>query len=174
MTHMLDSARRVIRIVDGMTATTLAHDEVRLLAVVKSIEIIGEASTKVGLAAQSLASGIDWRGVRLMRNRLIHGYDTIDVARVWDAIEVDVPPLIRELERVLATPSRSRCENGPSSSPKTRPRFALTDRLPQINRASISHARPAALHCSLNAVLRIGSHHRRIASEHQSLARHQS
>lgn len=106
MTHMLDSARRVIRIVDGMTATTLAHDEVRLLAVVKSIEIIGEASTKVGLAAQSLAPGIDWRGVRLMRNRLIHGYDTIDVARVWDAIEVDVPPLIRELERVLATPSR--------------------------------------------------------------------
>lgn len=37
-----------------------------------------------------------------MRNRLIHGYDTIDPARVWDALSIDVPPLIRELESALA------------------------------------------------------------------------
>jgi len=43
LTHMLESARRTIRIADGMTQATLESDEVRLLAIVKSIEVIGEA-----------------------------------------------------------------------------------------------------------------------------------
>ncbi len=47
LTHMLESARRASRIADGMTQASLETDEVRLLAIVKSIEIIGEASTKV-------------------------------------------------------------------------------------------------------------------------------
>jgi uncharacterized protein with HEPN domain len=38
-----------------------------------------------------------------MRNRLIHGYDTIDPDRVWDALSIDVPPLIAELESALAS-----------------------------------------------------------------------
>lgn len=99
--HMLDSAHRAIRIAAGMTADALAADEIRLLAVVKSIEIIGEASTKVSLATQSRLPAIDWAGIRQMRNRLIHGYDSVDPARVFDALSVDVPPLIAALEREL-------------------------------------------------------------------------
>ncbi len=101
LTHMVESARRAVRIAAGLTAATLAADEVRMLAVVKSIEIIGEASTKVSTATQQRLRAIDWQGVRQMRNRLIHGYDTIDPARVWDALLIDVPPLIAELERAL-------------------------------------------------------------------------
>jgi len=100
--HMLESAQRAVRIASGQTAATLAADEVRLLAVVKSIEIIGEASTRVTEATQLRLPGIDWLGMRHMRNRLIHGYDSIDPARVWDALAIDVPPLIEELERALA------------------------------------------------------------------------
>lgn len=74
----------------------------RLLAVVKSIEVIGEASTKVGDATRARVHAVDWVGIRRMRNRLIHGYDTIDVARVWDAVEIDLPPLIAGLEGALA------------------------------------------------------------------------
>lgn len=96
--HMLDAARRVNRFCTGLSASALANDEMRLLAVVKSIEIIGEASTKISAATQDTIKGIDWIGVRRMRNRLIHGYDTIDVARVWDAVEIDIPPLITSLE----------------------------------------------------------------------------
>lgn len=103
LTHMVESARRALRIASGMTAASLAADEVRLLAVVKSIEVIGEASTKVREATQKRLPAIDWLGVRQMRNRLIHGYDTIDPARVWDALSIDVPPLIADLEQALAT-----------------------------------------------------------------------
>jgi uncharacterized protein with HEPN domain len=102
LTHMADSARRAVRIASGMTEMTLAEDEIRLLAIVKSIEVIGEASTKVSEATQKRLAAVDWHGIRQMRNRLIHGYDTIDPARVWDALSLDVPPLIRELEQALA------------------------------------------------------------------------
>lgn len=111
LTHMVESARRALRIASGLTAASLAADEVRLLAVVKSIEIIGEASTKVSQATQERLPAIDWLGVRQMRNRLIHGYDSIDPARVWDALSIDVPPLIEALEQAMA--------NWPCPSPPT-------------------------------------------------------
>ncbi len=72
-----------------------------MLAVVKSIEVIGEASTKVSEQTMQRVPAVDWRGVRQMRNRLIHGYDTIDPERVWDALSIDVPPLIAALESAL-------------------------------------------------------------------------
>jgi len=101
LTHMLEAARRVARYCDGMTRDTLEADEMRFLAVVKSIEVIGEAATKVSHAMQERVCGIDWEGVRRMRNRLIHGYDTIDPARVWDAVEIDIPGLIDALAAEL-------------------------------------------------------------------------
>jgi uncharacterized protein with HEPN domain len=101
ITHMVESARRAIRIASGLTAASLEADEVKLLAVVKSIEVIGEASTKVSEATQQRFPAIDWLGIRQMRNRLIHGYDTIDPARVWDAMSIDVPPLVEALEHAL-------------------------------------------------------------------------
>lgn len=67
LVHMLEAAVRVDRYCDGLTCDKLADDEMRF--------------------------AVDWRGIRRMRNRMIHGYDTIDVARVWDAIEIDIPPL---------------------------------------------------------------------------------
>lgn len=100
--HMLEAARRVVGYCAGMNPSTLQADEMRLLAVVKSIEVIGEASTKVSEATRGRVSAIDWIGVRRMRNRMIHGYDTIDVARVWDALEIDLPGLIMALEKELA------------------------------------------------------------------------
>lgn len=103
LTHMLEAARRVVRYCTGMSSASLGADEMRLLAVVKSIEVIGEASTKVSIPTQARVPALDWKGIRLMRNRLIHGYDTIDIARVWDAVEIDIPPLVAALDRALST-----------------------------------------------------------------------
>ena len=114
MIHMLESAQRVARYCAGMTRETLAADEMRFLAVVKSIEVIGEAATKVSQETQTRVRGIDWLGVRRMRHRLIHGYDTIDPARVWDAAELDVPGLITLLEAELR-PGPTAPENTGSS-----------------------------------------------------------
>jgi uncharacterized protein with HEPN domain len=88
----------VARYCAGLACEALRANDMRLWAVVKSIEVIGEASMKVSAVTQSRLPTIDWLGVRRMRNRMIHGYDTIDVARVWDAVEIDIPPLISVLE----------------------------------------------------------------------------
>lgn len=101
--HMLEAARRVQRYCAGMNRDSLEADEMRLLAVVKSIEVIGEASTKVSDATRARIPELDWVGVRRMRNRLIHGYDTIDAARVWDAVEVDVSMVVTAVSGALAT-----------------------------------------------------------------------
>ena len=105
MRHMLEAAERVARYCAGFNRKELGADEMRLLAVVKSIEVIGEASMKVSAATQARLASIDWLGIRRMRNRMIHGYDTIDVERVWDAVEIDIPPLIEILKSELGAGS---------------------------------------------------------------------
>lgn len=102
LTHMLEWARKAARFCDGRQPTVLDQDEMVLLAVLKAIEAIGEASTKVSEPTRARLPGIDWWAVRRMRNRIIHGYDTIDTTIVWDTVRLAVPPLIAELERALA------------------------------------------------------------------------
>jgi uncharacterized protein with HEPN domain len=101
LTHMIEAADRAIRFCAGLTREAIEADEMRLLAVIKSIEIMGEASTKVSAGTKSRLPGIDWHGVRRMRNRMIHGYDTIDTVIVWDAIQLEIPPLVLVLKSAI-------------------------------------------------------------------------
>ena len=72
------------------------------LALVKCIEIIGEAASKIDSGIQSSHPDIPWADIVGMRNRLIHAYFDIDFERVCDTIAADLPPLIAKLERILA------------------------------------------------------------------------
>ncbi|HWB20757.1 MAG TPA: HepT-like ribonuclease domain-containing protein [Phycisphaerales bacterium] len=103
LTHMLEAAQHATQYCLIHDVEKLRADHMRLLAVVKSIEILGEAATKVSDAMQSRLPMIDWQGIRRMRNRLIHGYDSIDVVLVWNAVENDIPPLIAALKTALET-----------------------------------------------------------------------
>ena len=100
---MLEAAERALRFAQGTSRQTISSDELRLFAIIKSIEVIGEASTKVSEETQARLTSIEWRGIRTMRNRLIHGYDTVNFNILWDTIELALPPLIADLERALAT-----------------------------------------------------------------------
>ena len=99
---MLEWARKAVRFCAGRTLADFDRDELLLPAVMRAIETIGEASTKVSEQTQARLPAIDWWAVRRMRNRIIHGYDTVDAAIVWDTVQLAVPPLIAELERALA------------------------------------------------------------------------
>ncbi|MFM9958871.1 MAG: DUF86 domain-containing protein [Phycisphaerales bacterium] len=97
---MLESAPRATRIC-GTSIAELRADEVRQLAVVKCIEIVGEASSRVSAEGMAALPELAWRGMKTMRNRLIHGYDTIDIELVWRTIRDDLPMLIERLESAL-------------------------------------------------------------------------
>lgn len=74
------------------------------LSLVRCIEIIGEAASRVSGETRMLVPQIPWPDLVGMRNRLVHAYFDIDLDRVWDTVLDDLPPLIAQLEE-LTPPS---------------------------------------------------------------------
>ncbi len=99
--HMLDHAQEVLSMASGKQRRDLEDDRMLELALVRLIEIIGEAAGRVSLEDQRKYSSIPWPQIIGMRNRLIHGYDQVDLNLLWDTIEIDLPPLISELKNIL-------------------------------------------------------------------------
>jgi uncharacterized protein with HEPN domain len=77
-------------------------DDMRALAVVPLIEIIGEAARAVSDSTRALHPEIPWRQIVGTRDRLIHGYESVDLDVVWVTVTRDLPALVTELEQVLA------------------------------------------------------------------------
>jgi len=73
------------------------------LAVTRLLEILGEAANRVSEEKQQQHSDIPWREIIGLRNRLIHGYDSVDLRIVWHVVTNDLPPLIEQLEDILDT-----------------------------------------------------------------------
>ena len=82
--HMLDAAREADAFVRGKTRRDLEENRQLALSLVKCIEIIGEAASKVSQEARSTHQEIPWRVIVAMRNRLIHGYFDVDLDTRWD------------------------------------------------------------------------------------------
>lgn len=99
--HMLVHAREAHEMIAGKERDSLARERLMELALVRLIEIVGEAASKVSPEGRQQYSSIPWREVVNMRNRLIHGYDSIDLGVLWDTIDVDLPGLIAMLEEIL-------------------------------------------------------------------------
>lgn len=100
--HMLDAAREALSFVEGLSREDLPDDRMLLLALTRLIEIIGEASTHVTDQTRTRFPNIPWPAIRGMRNRIVHAYFDVDVDTLWDTLVVDLPPLIKQLEDVLA------------------------------------------------------------------------
>ncbi|WP_440953885.1 HepT-like ribonuclease domain-containing protein [Methanosarcina sp. Mfa9] len=78
------------------------NDRKTQYAVIRAIEIIGEASKNVPAKIREKYQHIPWRDMATMRDRLIHGYFGVDPIIVWDTIKQDIPPLIPMFRSILA------------------------------------------------------------------------
>ncbi len=87
--------------VRGRDAGDLAENRMLALAVLQLLEIIGEAANRVSAACKAEHPEIPWADIVDLRNRLIHGYDSIDLAILWDVLECDLPPLVEQLPILL-------------------------------------------------------------------------
>ena len=101
MRHMLDHAREVVVMVHGRTRQDLDADRMFQLALTRLLEIIGEAAARVTPAGRARHHDIPWPEIVSTRNRIVHGYDTVDYDVVWDIATLEVPVLIATLERAL-------------------------------------------------------------------------
>ena len=70
-------------------------------AVVRRIEIIGEAARRVSTETRAKYPEIEWREMTSMRNLVIHEYDVVDIGQVWDTVRNKLPPLIEKLTKIV-------------------------------------------------------------------------
>jgi uncharacterized protein with HEPN domain len=103
--HMLDHAKEAISLARGKTRSDLDADRMLNLALVRLLEIIGEAANRIPREEQAQHPQIPWTQVISMRNRLIHGYDSVDFDILWQIVSQDLPPLIAALESIVPSTS---------------------------------------------------------------------
>ncbi len=87
--------------VQGRRREDLDADRQLTLALTRLLEIVGEAASRVSSQERRRWPGVPWRDVVDLRNRLIHGYDDVNLDILWTIIRDDLPSLIQRLERFL-------------------------------------------------------------------------
>ncbi len=99
---MLDAALLAIDLVRDKTRADLDKDISLTLALVKTIEIVGEAAGRISAECRSSHPAIPWLDIIGMRHRLIHAYFDINSDIVWETVTDDLPQLVTELEKALS------------------------------------------------------------------------
>ena len=99
--HMLEHVREAIRLAEEKTRDDLDSDRVLELALTRLVEIVGEAAARVSKPTQERYSDIPWPEIIGLRNRLVHGYDAVDLDILWTIVQDDLPPLVDSLENIV-------------------------------------------------------------------------
>ena len=103
--HMFDAAQKALSLSRGRSRNDLETDPMLNLALVRLLEIIGEAAKALSPTLCAAHPEIPWKKISGMRDRLIHGYADVNLDVVWETVTQDLPPLITALERLVAETS---------------------------------------------------------------------
>lgn len=98
---MLDYAQEAITLAQGKSRADLASDRLLNLALVRLIEMVGEAANRVPSGERAQYPEIPWAQIIGMRNRLTHGYDFVDFDVLWQTLVEDLPGLVAVLKRIM-------------------------------------------------------------------------
>jgi len=99
--HMLDFAEKAVQFTRGCSRVDLDNNEMLALAIVHLVEMIGEAARTVSGKLRQRHTEVPWESISGTRNRLAHGYIDVDLDIIWTIVTKDLPPLIRQLTRIL-------------------------------------------------------------------------
>src|SRR4051794_8378343 len=100
--HMLDAAHESLAFVEGRTREELNNNRVLALALVKELEILGEAASNVSFDVKASMPEIPWAGILGMKERLAHSYVDVNLDFVWTTIASSLPDIARSLQSRLA------------------------------------------------------------------------
>ncbi len=98
---MYENAQKAQKFVEDYDFERFKRDEQVQYAVMRALEIIGEAATKIPPETRRMYSEIPWREISGMRNKLIHEYMGVDLRVVWRTIQEDLPMLQAKLQTML-------------------------------------------------------------------------
>ena len=99
---ILESSRAALEYMRGKTRGQFSKDPLLQDAVVRRLEIIGEAAGRVSTATQKRYPKLPWQAMKGTRNRVIHEYDSIQLDIIWDIVQHDLPFLVKELEKIVS------------------------------------------------------------------------
>jgi uncharacterized protein with HEPN domain len=98
--HMIDAAESIERFLADRRRADLETDQMLLFALVRAVEIIGEAALRLSQETRSAVPAIPWSAIIAMRNRLIHAYFDIDPDILWRTVQEEIPSLLRLLRSI--------------------------------------------------------------------------
>ena len=99
--HMLDAAKAASEFAAGRKREDLANDRQFVFALVRAVEVIGEAASNVSDEFRARYAQLPWRDIVGMRNRLIHAYFDINLDILWSTVQQDIPSLITAIQAIL-------------------------------------------------------------------------
>lgn len=99
--HAIEAAEAACSFVSGKARSDLDSDRMLLFALVRAIEITGEAASKVSAPVRETAQDIPWALIVSMRNRLIHAYFDVDHEVVWKTVTEELPQLLPKLRALV-------------------------------------------------------------------------
>ncbi len=103
---ILESIKTIREYTEGMSYDEFKDDDLRVDAVVRNFEVIGEAANNIPDRIRKKHNEVEWRGTVNFRNVMIHDYFDVDTGRVWDTIQKNLPKLERQITKVLAKEKR--------------------------------------------------------------------
>ena len=95
---MLDAAKEALSFASGKTITDLETNRMLVLSLVKDIEIIGEAASRISEEFKASYPQMPWQEIIGMRNRLIHVYFDVDLDVLWSTVTKNLPQFVAEFE----------------------------------------------------------------------------
>jgi len=99
--HMLDIARKVVTKTSGLSRADYDQDENLRLALAHLVQVIGEAARRVSPKTQKAHPEIPWANIIGMRHKVVHDYLEVDEDIIWAVARVDLPALVKALERIV-------------------------------------------------------------------------
>lgn len=99
---ILDAIGKAESFVEGMSRDDFGSDDKTVFAVIRALEIIGEAAKQVPQDMRDKAPDIPWRSMVGMRDKLIHSYSTVNLDVVWKTLREELPKLRASVEKLLS------------------------------------------------------------------------
>ena len=101
--HILDCIRKINEYSKGLSLKEFKKNELVQDAIIRNIEIIGEASKKITPETKQTYYNVPWKEIAGMRDKLIHAYFGVNLPLVWETVKKDLPQLKKQAQKLLTS-----------------------------------------------------------------------